>query len=240
MATPPCFHNRTRAFRRPARTAAATAMFAMLSLMTIMTLTAPPASAQSIGKVLGRWEMGFGVERVNIEEESVFNNQVVPGRAHREKAYTMSTSFMWNVPVYALSEDLAIGVSPAIALVLGPPVSSPDALGFGTTPDNTTAGDATGFSIAVVNLPVLAMINYGTDATMKREKHSFGAGLGIGYQESWLFTSSFFYGMPILAADVGYYGTQGFKLRCTIPLVPYHVLDHVTVAHYNLSLYFTF
>jgi hypothetical protein len=145
---------------------------------------------------------------------------------------------MWNIPVYPLAENLALGVSPAINLVLGPPVAAPDPTGVAGS-SGSFNDDPQGFSIAVVNMPLLAMLNYGTDATMKRKNKSFGAGVGLGYQEGWLFTTSYFYGMPIAAAEVEYYNHIVMKLRGTMALAPYHLND-ITVAHYNVSLFLTF
>ena len=206
----------------------------------LMLLAARGATAQKLGDIVGRWEVGLGVEMVELNERSIFNNQLVPGRSHRETAKTLTMSVAWNLPVVPLGDKLAIGISPALGGLLGPMVASVDPI---TGMSGTSAiGDdnAGGFALVSLNAPILAMLNYGTDASFKRPHNSFGASIGAGYQESWLVGSSFFYGMPVLAAEVGFHGSHVYKLRGTMPLAPHYLSDSFTVSQYNVSFYFTF
>jgi hypothetical protein len=200
-----------------------------------------PVVAQSFNEMLGRWEAGIGLEMVHLDEHSIFNGREVPERLHRESAITLTTSVMWNIPLKPLSEQLALGVSSGLSAVVGPVATSPNVItNSSTAPGSGEGSDGLGLAITVVNVPVLATINYGTDAKFDRVKNSVSASLGIGYQGSWLFMSTFFYGMPVAAAEVGFYGKQVHKIRITVPILPYRFSDTFTAAQYNLSYYFTF
>jgi hypothetical protein len=213
----------------------------LCTLLLIIPILSRPVAAQSISEMLGRWEMGFGVEMVHLDEHYIFNDQSVPDRLHRERAITLTSSVAWNIPVVPLSDRFAVGVSAGLVAVLGPVATSPDPI---TNPSGSSGSggddDGLGFAITVINLPILATINYGTDAKFDRRESSFGASLGIGYQSGWLFLSSFVYGTPVAAAEISFYGTRVHKVRATVPIVPYYFSDTFSVAQYNLSYYFTF
>jgi hypothetical protein len=166
-------------------------------------------SAQTFSDYLKHPDISFGMSMIKFDEGVIFNGVQVPGRLNRSTARTFGAGINWNFPVLSISKDLALGVTPGFYGIMGPMVDDPS--------DNYTTSDDGQMKMALtaLNIPLMAMVRYGVDATPKSDM-KVGINAGIGYMPTWLVGTSSFFRMPGFMGEIGFRaGEKIIKMRYT-------------------------
>jgi hypothetical protein len=155
--------------------------------------------AQSVGRYLSRFDWGFGLNFLNMNDDTYIVNLAMP-----------AAQIGFNLPYHHLAENVALGVSAGLTL------AATNGTGIG-------GDESTLFS--TINVPAFATVKYNTDASWKGTD-GFGVGLagGIGYQLTYFLPlgvsmESIFFGLPTYMVELNFGKRTSFpgliKLRYT-------------------------
>ncbi len=193
--------------------------------------------AQNFLKQLSRFEIIAGGENLKLEQKVYFNGNQTPGRGHEEKLSTFCIGAAINFPVFQFSDDLSVGIATGFdgGFVKDESSSSGsdmDGNGFITSEEQ---GGNFPYKFGIINLPLMATLKYGGDATLMSTM-KFGAGVGIGYQETYLFIKDLTYDLPIVSAEISFGNQRLLKVRATKPLKDFKPDANTIITQYNITL----
>lgn len=184
------------------------------TLFTLLFLCTPLlASDQSIGDYLRRYELVAGYQYTIANQYEEYNGNFVPNRSIRNEAHAITIGAGFHLPVLTLAEQLGLGITTDLQLVIG---SAPYDPAF---PDDMERLDVSDGFLRL-SLPVIAALKYGTDATFEPDTE-VGVGAGVGYRLHRNLPLSYSYSEPVMMGELSFlYGQVLIKLRATGPIVP--------------------
>jgi hypothetical protein len=139
-------------------------ILAPLSIVALLLACALDARAQSSGTPVRSWSLFVGYANIGVDERTMFNGAIVPGRGTTSTISTMQLGMSWYVPVWSRG-DLSIGASAGFDYIFA---------GGAADRYGEFAGPPMGF-----DFPILVGARMGRGATTAHTG-SIGAGLGIG------------------------------------------------------------
>jgi hypothetical protein len=145
-----------------------------LLLLALSLLAIVPAAAQDLGDYLTRFELGLGRGSFHLQWPAGPLDD--PDSVETSAEYEgWAVSAGWNIPLVPITPDLGVSLVASGRVILSTATTT---VGGPAYPDPVNPTTRSGYA-PHINLPVYAMLRYGTDATWGWRR-TFGAGVGTG------------------------------------------------------------
>lgn len=197
-----------------------------LWLIAILFLVACGSSlqAQTFWDYVGQYDTGYGLKYFTLRGYAQIDSAGEQRIPLSEDLIGISYTYGFYYPFMSLGKDLSWGIQP----------------NFGVTTAWSSLSSEGGDFIATLNVPVFAMIKYGTDAEFYGKK-PFGVGVGVGYNLQGLLSLSggldltgIYHGPEFLVEASVVAGKLGLvKLRFMTSLIPTKIDKPWTSERYD-------
>lgn len=190
-------------------------------------------SAESWFSNFKRTKILLGYEKIGISKEFYFDGYKIPGRESKLTVSTFSIDVGVYLPVYEITDNLSIGISPQINLQSGGKAVERNNYSTGSSSSANEGGtEVSGFKFCgTVDL------KYGGEASLKENTKKLGFGVGIGYIYDLLFILNYDYHTPTAKAEAVYMFKDylGLALQAYLPFSPRKLIEGYSIYGYSVS-----
>lgn len=159
------------------------------AMLALLLLPGATASAQVFGRLHETLEMGFGYHRMALEETTIFNGRIVPGRRTEVTIDGLQFGLTFFLPVVELG-----------GVVLGPHAGANAILVVGDEEEGWIDGLHSN-GVFGFDFPIFIGARTGRGASLSRER-GLGGGLGVGVRPAFFLFEDELHFTPAAMAEL--------------------------------------